>query len=475
MSLRRIDLVIYGATGFTGSRFLEFILKRDIFKNLSIGIAGRNKNKLEELRQHLADFTAKDMSDLLIIVANNDDQKSLEEMAKQSKILVNAVGPYRLYGEQVVKACVENGADHIDVAGEPAFLEKIEAKYSEIAKKNGLFVIGATGMDSLPADLGIHYMRQKFDGDLNHVDAVLSIKYGPQGYSFSAATYQTLIMGIQHAEELKDYRKIIMPNRLPKSEVTNEKRRLISWFEDEDVKGWVIPFLGADKSIVTRSQYYDVMKRGLRPVQFEVNLKTQGLHWAIATVVWMFCFSILARNNVTRRYLKKYPQVASFNLFKESGPTPEQMANTFLTYHFIGYGYSNRKLPSEKHKGQPDKKMKMIITAPDAYNSTSICLSATILAMTRDRDKMPKEFYLSSIFSLTKSVFIWPARESPLLLSLLLAFPVPFPVCALIRSSREPSLSLSSFSLSRPGLISVRPSGDSPSFAFSSISPSRLR
>ncbi|PAV66287.1 hypothetical protein WR25_01239 isoform B [Diploscapter pachys] len=382
MSLRRIDLVVYGATGFTGSRFLEFILKRDIFKNLSIGIAGRNKNKLEELRQHLADFTAKDLSDLLIIVANNDDQKSLEEMAKQSKILVNAVGP---------------------------FLEKIEAKYSEIAKKNGLFVIGASGMDSMPADLGLHYMRQKFDGDLNHVDAVLSIKYGPQGYSFSAATYQTLIMGIQHAEELKDYRKIIMPNRLPKSEVANEKRRLISWFEDEDVKGWVIPFLGADKSIVTRSQYYDVMKRGLRPVQFEVHLKTQGPHWAIATVVWMFCFSILARNNMTRRYLKKYPQITSFNLFKESGPTPEQMANTFLTYHFIGYGYSNQKLPSEKHKGQPDKKvgtviakknqkitiqMKMIITAPDAYNSTSICLSAAILAMTRDRDKMPKEFVL---------------------------------------------------------------------------------
>ena len=84
---------------------------------------------------------------------------------------------------------------------------------------------------------------------------------------------------------------------------------------------------------------------------------------------------------------------------------------------------------------------------------------------------------LSSIFSLTRSsVFIWPARESLLFLSLLLlliAFPVPFPVCALIRSSRESLLFLSSFSLSWPGPISVRPSGDSPSFVSSVISSVR--
>uniref|UniRef100_A0AC34G8L9 Saccharopine dehydrogenase NADP binding domain-containing protein n=1 Tax=Panagrolaimus sp. ES5 TaxID=591445 RepID=A0AC34G8L9_9BILA len=100
-------------------------------------------------------------------------------MAKKAKVIVNVVGPYRLYGEAVVKAAVENGASHIDISGEPAFLEKMQMKYSETAKKNGVYVVGACGWDSIPCDLGVNFLKQHFDGTLNHAETFVSMNTGP--------------------------------------------------------------------------------------------------------------------------------------------------------------------------------------------------------------------------------------------------------------------------------------------------------
>ncbi|KAK5967588.1 hypothetical protein GCK32_020801, partial [Trichostrongylus colubriformis] len=79
--------------------------------------------------------SGKDLKSTPIIIADSSDETSLVEMAKQAKVILNAVGPYRLYGEVVVKAAVENGASHVDISGEPAFLEKMQMLYGEKAKE----------------------------------------------------------------------------------------------------------------------------------------------------------------------------------------------------------------------------------------------------------------------------------------------------------------------------------------------------
>lgn len=98
-------------------------------------------------------FSGRDLSKIPVIVADSSNTEQLNDMAKQTRVIINVVGPYRLYGEAVVKAAVENGTSHVDISGEPAFLEQMQMKYNDRAKETGAWIVGAAGWDSIPCDL----------------------------------------------------------------------------------------------------------------------------------------------------------------------------------------------------------------------------------------------------------------------------------------------------------------------------------
>lgn len=101
------------------------------------------------------------------IIADVSDMQSLQDMAKVAKVVLNCVGPYRFFGEQVVQACIIEGAHHVDLSGEPQFLEKVQLLYHKDAEEKGVYVIGACGFDSIPADCGTVFLEQNFDGRSN--------------------------------------------------------------------------------------------------------------------------------------------------------------------------------------------------------------------------------------------------------------------------------------------------------------------
>lgn len=119
MADKAYDIVLYGASGFTGAYVLETIAKHDFYQ-LKFAVAGRDKKKLEKTLHEVSQTVGRDLSKLPIILADSKNEQSLADMAKQAKVVINVVGPYRLYGEAVVKAAVENGASHVDISGEPA-------------------------------------------------------------------------------------------------------------------------------------------------------------------------------------------------------------------------------------------------------------------------------------------------------------------------------------------------------------------
>lgn len=94
-------------------------------------------------------------------------------MAKQAKLVINCCGPYRLYGEVMVKACIEAGTHQVDVSGEPEYMEKMQLEYHDDAVKKGIYAISACGFDSIPSDLGIVFLQQNFSGTLNSVETYL--------------------------------------------------------------------------------------------------------------------------------------------------------------------------------------------------------------------------------------------------------------------------------------------------------------
>uniref|UniRef100_A0A914XHG3 Saccharopine dehydrogenase NADP binding domain-containing protein n=1 Tax=Plectus sambesii TaxID=2011161 RepID=A0A914XHG3_9BILA len=178
MSARPYDLVIYGATGFTGAFIVEVLAKQDEKNEVKWAVAGRNEKRLSSMLTNVSKKIGKNVRDVPVIIADTKNAQSLASMASQTKLIINAVGPYRLHGEAVVKAAVENGASHVDISGEPAWLEKMQMKYAELAKEKGVYVVGACGWDSIPCDLGVTFTERNFPGDLNHIETFMQLQTG---------------------------------------------------------------------------------------------------------------------------------------------------------------------------------------------------------------------------------------------------------------------------------------------------------
>ncbi|CAJ0925393.1 unnamed protein product, partial [Mesorhabditis belari] len=405
----RFDIVIYGATGFTGLRCITSYVSSKLFKGITLAVAGRNETKLRQALDKISIETGVNTRDVSIIVASTEDPESLHKMARRARVIVNAVGPYRLHGEAVVKAAVEEGASHVDISGEPAFLEKMQMKYGELAKEKGVYVVGACGWDSIPADLGVNYLKKHFPGDLNHVETFVQLLTGPAGYSFNAGTYQTLVLGISSvmSDKLGQIRRQIMPEKIPRSAIRPPKRGKLWQIDAGELNGgWALPFMGSDKSIVQRSQYYQYVEKQERPVAIETYIRIGSLLWAVLLVVWVSIFSLFCMWTPTRRFLQKYPDLCSFNMFKNAGPTQEQMEQAGFIYWFIGSGYSERKSLNEQHQGQPDKRVVVSCRGPDAgYIATSAMVMSSALAIINDKKTLPKNggvYTTASAFADTK-------------------------------------------------------------------------
>ncbi len=151
------DVVVFGATGFTGQLVAEY-LNKQYGKNSGVtwAMAGRSADKLAEVRDLIGA-----PSNTPLIVADSSDAASLEDMARRAKCVLTSVGPYSLYGEPVVKACVEAGADYVDLCGEVLFMREMIAKYQTAAIQSGARLVFSCGFDSIPFDLGVQYLQEE--------------------------------------------------------------------------------------------------------------------------------------------------------------------------------------------------------------------------------------------------------------------------------------------------------------------------
>ena len=151
------DVVVYGATGYTGQLVAEYMAKRyGDGSSVSWAIAGRSKEKLERVQEEY-----ELPSDVTCIVADASDEDSLTSMAKQAKCLLTTVGPYTYYGEPLVKACAETGTDYVDLTGEVLWMKGMIERYSDAAKNSGARIVHSCGFDSIPFDLGVQFLQEK--------------------------------------------------------------------------------------------------------------------------------------------------------------------------------------------------------------------------------------------------------------------------------------------------------------------------
>jgi short subunit dehydrogenase-like uncharacterized protein len=157
MSSSKFDIVVYGATGFTGQLIAEYLAahyKGDA--NLKWAMAGRSKDKLASVRDEIGA-----PADTPLIVADAADPASLRAMVAQTKSVITTVGPYQLYGNELIATCVESGTDYLDLCGEPVWMRQMIEKHEEAAKASGARILFSCGFDSIPFELGAFFVQEE--------------------------------------------------------------------------------------------------------------------------------------------------------------------------------------------------------------------------------------------------------------------------------------------------------------------------
>lgn len=384
----RHDYVLFGATGFTGEYVVEELA------NLNGGetwaVAGRDTKRVQAVLDRVAELTGKDLSHVPVIRADVSDENSLAEMARRAKVVINVVGPYRFYGEPVVRACVENGASHVDISGEPIFLEGMAAQYHEEAKKAGVYVVGACGFDSIPCDLGILFAKAQMPGDLTAAETVAEFVHPPGSGPINFGTYQSMVHGVANRGELGPIRRRLYPNRMPKQKFGPPKRsRVLSKLDDYGK--WCLPFLGSDKAVTMRTTYYNYEHNNEQPIAHKAFMAVPSLLYGVGLVIWAVMFALLAQFNAGRKLLEAYPEALTFGGFSKKGPTRDQVKMRGFKYWIFGYGYKTKLPRDEQHTSPLELKTVVRVDGPDAaYPSTAKLILNSARTIVLEPEALPQ-------------------------------------------------------------------------------------
>jgi len=156
-----LDLIVYGATGFTGRLVAEYLVQT--YGKVAWAMAGRSESKLASVRDEIGA-----PKDLPLIVADGSNRASLAAMARRTKAIVTTVGPYQLYGSELVAVCAETGTDYLDLCGEPTWMRAMIDAHEAQAKKSGARILFSCGFDSIPFELGVYFVQGLARAKLGH-------------------------------------------------------------------------------------------------------------------------------------------------------------------------------------------------------------------------------------------------------------------------------------------------------------------
>jgi len=250
---KKYDVVVWGATGFTGRLVAEYLKKTyGIGKGLKWAVAGRNMTKLKTIHDEL------DLEGVDIIVADSSQRGSLDAMTSQSRVICTTVGPYALYGSELVASCVDHQCHYCDLAGEVQWIRKMIDAHHEEASAKGVKIVNCCGFDSIPSDMGVYYLQKMAKAKTgNHCDEIRFRLKAAKG-GFSGGTYASLSNVMEEASKDKSVWKVLTNpyglNPDPSFKGPDGKDLQTVLFEKE-TNSWITPFVMAaiNTKIVRRS------------------------------------------------------------------------------------------------------------------------------------------------------------------------------------------------------------------------------
>ncbi len=344
MNNPQYDIIIFGATSFVGKIICKYLCDQD-HNNTSWAMAGRSEQKLKDLQKELGDVA----TNLPLIVVDANDSMGLKAMCQQTKVILTTVGPYDLYGEPVVKTCVETGTDYCDLTGEAHWIKKMLDKYETTAKDTGARIVHCTGFDSIPSDLGVYHLQREAKKQFGEYCSEVKLRIKNMRGSASGGTIATALNIAKLVRKDPDVKKILVnPYALcPKEHGFNRRQQKDGVYYDQSFDSWYGPFFmaGINTRIVHRSNALSEAAYGrdfkydegvLTGRGWKAKARARSIHWGLMS------FYLGVSIGPIRALMQKF-----FLPKPGEGPSPEAQLKGFYDFRFVGTTAKGQKITTK--------------------------------------------------------------------------------------------------------------------------------
>jgi short subunit dehydrogenase-like uncharacterized protein len=388
MSDRPFDIILFGATGFTGKLVAEYLAKEAKGRDVKWAIAGRNPVKLEAVRAELA-RTDPALSDLHLLTAESHDVAALDKLAPQARVVCTTVGPYLKYGKELVAACARAGTSYCDLTGETPFVRMSADTFDEEAKKTKARIVHCAGFDSIPSEMSALLAHEHAGEDLAWVKMFVAKMSG----GLSGGTISSLFTIMEQAKSDREVRRLLFdPHGLDPERGTASKdpfeddQRAIKF--DKDIGRWTAPFVMAAVNTRMVRRSHAILKsenqKGYGP-HFRYNEAMSfakgpaGLAAASLVVAGLGAFMAAAAIDPVRGLLERTVLPAP-----GEGPSKEQQERGFFEMRIVAKTESGKKITG-RIAGNKDP----------GYGQTAVMLAESAMCLAKDisgEDALPERF-----------------------------------------------------------------------------------
>ena len=356
---REYDLIIYGATGFTGKLAVEYLDNH--YEDLKWAIAGRNKDKLIKLSN-----SCKYRPDYFI--ATNNNHEKLLDIASKTKVIASLAGPFNKYSENLVTQCVEAGTHYLDITGENIWVRDLIDKHHENAEKKQIKIIPSCGYDSIPSDMGCFYLQRSLNQELIKIDGYHRGNGGVSGGTIESA----FSMQKYKSKYFQGHPFLLNSKEYIKSQNISENRDKFKIKYIDEIKLWSAPFVMAiaNTRVVRRSSEIHDNNQATYGTKFKYQeyMIVKKYSSALFITIGLFIFGLMLLSPIRGIFRKLFTKVGN-------GPDKKTRDNGWFESIFIGINKHNEKF-----------KLRVFGKGDPGYKSTAklICESALCLALNED-------------------------------------------------------------------------------------------
>ena len=372
--MRKYDLLIWGATSFTGKLVTEYLFNKYGSSKIKWAIAGRNLDKLKKIRSEVAD------EKIPMFIADSFDEESLSKFVKKTKVVCSTVGPYSLYGTKLVKLCVENNTNYCDITGEAHWIRNLIDQFHEEAKSKKIKIVNSCGFDSIPSDMGVYFIQNEIKKTYKNYANFIKMRVAGVRGGISGGTYVSINNLLKEAySNKKIFRVLNNPYGLnPKNKMEGmDKKDLRKIIFDKESNSWIYPFImaGINTKIVRRSHALTNFQYGKDFRYEEAMMSGKGISGLLKAILAAFPLAMIGLN--PNSFLKKI--VNSYMPKPGEGPGLEKRKNGFYNLRFY-VTIDERRKAFAKVVGDNDP----------GYGSTSKMLAESALCLAFD--KLPENY-----------------------------------------------------------------------------------